>query len=66
MGKVGRATCIVCGEEFDKNEMEEIFVGRVRYRCMKCVAQGDKQARARITESFRHGALKKIQEQRWK
>lgn len=66
MGEVGRATCIVCGEEFDKSEMEEIFVGRVRYRCMKCVTQGDKQARARITESFRHGVLKKIQEQKWK
>lgn len=40
MGEMGRATCIVCGEEFDISEMESIFTGRTRYRCHKCIAEG--------------------------
>lgn len=66
MGKMGNATCIVCGEEFDKSEMQETFTGRPQYRCMRCVALGNKMVNARISASFTHGQAKKMKERRWR
>lgn len=68
MGKMGRATCIVCGKEFDIDEMESMFIGRrARYRCMGCVENGEKQAKARVSESFCHGLAKEMRmKNKWK
>lgn len=42
--------CAVCGREFDKLRMTEIFTGRVRYICLECSRKGDGQVNARQTE----------------
>lgn len=41
------ATCCVCGEEFDKIKMREVFTGRTRYICPACYALGQKEADAK-------------------
>lgn len=65
MGKMGHATCIVCGKEFDISEMESIFTGRTRYRCLNCVKEGNKQAKARMDlSSIRYS--KRAKEKKWK
>lgn len=66
MGEMGKATCMICGGEFNKSEMEETFTGRPQYRCMKCIALGNKIVNARIRDSFTSGFAKKMKEQRWK
>lgn len=67
MGKMGRAICVVCGNEFDIEDMEPIFTGRTRYRCMKCRANGDKQLSAKISASLSHGYAKRLKErEKWK
>ena len=66
MGKMGSATCMICGKEFPIEQMEEVFTGRVKYRCLKCVADGEKQVKARIDTSLRHGKMRRAQEQKWK
>ena len=35
--------CAICGEEFDKLIMHEVFTGRVQYICPECKRLGDKQ-----------------------
>lgn len=62
MGKVGSATCIVCGREFPKDQMDAIFIGRTRYRCRECIADGDKQVMARVCDSHSRGFIKKLRE----
>ena len=62
MGKVQSAVCMICGEEFPINELEPIFVGRTKYRCMKCVDNGRKEANSRTREVFSHGYFKKLRE----
>lgn len=66
MGEMGRATCIVCGEEFDISEMESIFTGRTRYRCHKCVAEGNKQAKARMDSSYAIRYSRRVKEKKWR
>ena len=66
MGEMGRATCIVCGEEFDISEMESTFTGRTRYRCHKCVAEGNKQAKARIDSSYAIRYSRRVKEKKWR
>lgn len=66
MGEMGRATCVVCGEEFDISEMESIFTGRTRYRCHKCVTEGNKQARARMDESYAIRYANRVKERKWR
>ena len=66
MGEMGRATCVVCGEEFDISDMEATFTGRPRYRCYRCVANGNKQAKARMDSSFAIRCSKRKNEGRWR
>lgn len=66
MGKMGSATCIVCGKEFPIEQMEATFTGRLRYRCYKCVAEGNKQAKARMDESYAIRYAKGMKENKWK
>lgn len=66
MGEMGRATCIVCGEEFDISDMEATFTGRPRYRCYRCVANGNKQAKARMDSSFAIRYSRRKKEGRWR
>ena len=66
MGKMGSATCVICGKELDRSEMEPIFTGRVRYRCYKCVAEGNKQAKARMDQSRAIRYSRGIKEGKWK
>ena len=67
MGEMGSATCIICGRELPMSELEPTFTGRMRYRCFDCIADGDKQAKARIDASFSHGYAKKLKERKeWK
>ena len=40
-------TCCVCGEEFDKIKMREIFTGRTRYVCPECYNNGNREIDAR-------------------
>lgn len=42
--------CTVCGEEFDKLILDEIFTGRVQYICPKCKRLGNSQVNARQKE----------------
>ena len=42
--------CILCGEEFDKAKMREIFTGRIRYICPACDARGNRQIAAKQTD----------------
>lgn len=39
--------CLLCGREFDKMYMEEVFFGRKRYICLECKRIGNKQVDAR-------------------
>lgn len=67
MGEMGRATCMICGRELPIDQMKATFTGRTRYRCYDCIAEGEKQVKARIGESFSHGYVKKLKERdRWK
>ena len=40
-------TCCVCGEEFDKLTMTEIFTGRTKYMCQACRNRGNAQIEAK-------------------
>lgn len=62
MGEMGRATCMICGAELPIEQMERSFTGRPKYRCFKCVADGEKQVMARISESYIHGRGKRMKE----
>lgn len=42
--------CALCGEEFDKLKMKEVFTGRKRYICLDCQRLGDSQVDARQKE----------------
>ena len=67
MGKMGSATCMICGKEFPVEQMESIFVGRTKYRCYKCIADGEKQVAARISTSMSSGFAKRLRERNeWK
>ncbi len=66
MGEMGRATCVICGKELPVEWMEPIFTGRLRYRCFKCVAEGNKQAKARMDSSFAIRYSRRVKEGRWK
>lgn len=39
--------CSICGEEFDKLTMHEIFTGRKQYICTNCRNRGNRQIDAR-------------------
>ncbi len=43
-------TCCVCGEEFDKLTMNEIFTGRKKYMCQACKNRGNAQIEAKRSE----------------
>ena len=62
MGKMGNATCMICGREFPIDEMETTFIGRRKYRCRECVSNGEKQVKARISASFNNGFAKRLKE----
>lgn len=66
MGEMGRTTCIVCGQEFDISDMEATFTGRPRYRCYKCVREGNKQARARMEGSYAIRYANRVKERKWR
>ena len=42
--------CAICGEEFDKLTMDEVFTGRRQYICRSCKTTGNRQVDARRTE----------------
>lgn len=42
--------CAVCGEEFDRLIMHEVFTGRVQYICPACKSRGSSQVKARRKE----------------
>lgn len=67
MGKMGRATCMICGREFPIEQMEMTFTGRVKFRCYECIENGDKQVVARLGEAYIHGRGKRLKERdEWK
>lgn len=39
-------TCCICGEQFDKLKMREIFTGRKKYVCPECWMTGQNEANA--------------------
>lgn len=43
--------CCICGEQFDRLLMHEIFTGRKQYICQECHARGNRQIAAK-RESF--------------
>lgn len=45
-------TCCICGREFDKIRTKEIFTGRVKYMCLECDANANKQI-AGVKEAWR-------------
>lgn len=45
-------TCCICGEEFDKLYMHEVFTGRRKYICQGCWNRGNSEMDAKH-ESFR-------------
>lgn len=55
--------CDICGEEFDKLRMHEIFTGRKKYICMKCMNAGRRQIEERQSEWRKSGKAKQIIEQ---
>lgn len=52
--------CAVCGKEFDKLTMREVFTGRVKYICPECERRGDRQVKARKDEQRRSAKGKAI------
>lgn len=42
--------CAICGEEFDKLTMDEVFTGRKQYICRQCRDRGNQQIDARQTD----------------
>lgn len=46
--------------------MEPIFTGRLRYRCHECAVEGNKQAKARMDESYAIRYAKGMKENKWK
>lgn len=48
-------TCCVCGEEFDKINLREIFTGRTKYICPSCYDLGQRQADAK-TQDWRNSS----------
>ena len=66
MGKMGSATCVICGKELPVEWMEPIFTGRLRYRCHECAVEGNKQAKARMDESYAIRYAKGMKENKWK
>ena len=66
MDEMGSATCIICGKEFPVEQMEPIFTGRLRYRCYECAIEGNKQAKARMNESYVIRYARGMKETKWK
>lgn len=67
MGKVGSATCMICGKRLPVDQMEMTFIGRPKYRCYDCIANGEKQVAARISDSLNNGFVKRLKERNeWK
>lgn len=67
MGKMGSATCMICGRELPVEKMEVTFTGRVKYRCYECIADGEKQIAARVSASLNNGFAKRLRERNeWK
>lgn len=67
MGKMGCATCMICGRNLPIEQLEFTFTGSPKYRCYTCIATGEKQVAARIGESLTHGYAKKMKERNeWK
>ena len=40
--------CALCGKEYDKLTMYEVFTGRTRYICRECKMRGNKEMDARV------------------
>lgn len=40
--------CILCGEEYDRLTMFEVFTGRTRYICRDCKIRGNREMDARV------------------
>lgn len=47
--------CMLCGREFDKMLMDEVFTGRMKYVCLECKRRGSRQVDAR-RETWRNSA----------
>lgn len=52
--------CDICGEEFDKLRMHEIFTGRRKYICMTCMDVGRRQIEERQSEWRKSSKAKQI------
>lgn len=53
-------TCAVCGKEYDKLTMHEVFTGRIQYICPYCEHRGQSQVKARRKEWRRSAKGKAI------
>lgn len=58
--------CSLCGEEFDKCTMHEIFTGRKKYICQDCMNLGNKEIEAKKTEWRQSSRGRQILEQQKK
>ena len=55
--------CDLCGREFDKLVLSEIFTGRVKYICPECSRRGNLQLDAKQKEWRRSSRGKAVIEQ---
>ena len=55
--------CTLCGREFDKLTMTEVFTGRVKYICRECAVRGRRQVDAMQQEWRRSSRGKAVIEQ---
>lgn len=58
--------CSLCGEEFDKYTMHELFTGRTKYICQGCMNLGNKEIEAKKTEWRQSSRGRQIIEQQTK
>ena len=50
MGKVEKVTCVVCGKTVNRFDADEVFVGRIKYKCFKCSNKGNSETMHRMIE----------------
>lgn len=58
--------CSLCGKEYDKLTMYEIFTGRTQYICRECKTIGNKEMDARTGKARASRRAKEAEEKRRK
>lgn len=56
--------CALCGKEYDKLTMYEVFTGRTQYICRECKVRGSREMDARVGRARASNKARKAEEKK--